>query len=94
MADLAALWQAHRQAALPDVPSEIKGELWVLDEVMSGCIAYFLEMGSGLEPARIGILEDCRMDLRRMLPELDGQAAIYFNRLETLAALILQAQEP
>ena len=93
MTDVVVLWQTHRQAALPDVPAEIKGELWVLDEVMSGCITYFLGTGSGLDPARVGILEDCRMDLRRLLPYLEGQAAIYFGRLETLAALVLRAQQ-
>jgi hypothetical protein len=92
MTDVVALWQTHRQAALPEVPWELKGELWVLDEVISGCLAYALETGGTLEPNRIGILEDCRQDLRRMLPQLDGLAVTYFSRLETLAALVLEHQ--
>jgi hypothetical protein len=34
--DILSLWHAHRQAALPDVPRESMGELWVLDEVIAG----------------------------------------------------------
>src|SRR2546425_4571679 len=34
--DILSLWHAHRQAALPDVPRESMGELWVLDEVIGG----------------------------------------------------------
>lgn len=84
------LWHTHRQAALPDVPSEKKGELWVLDEVVGGCLAHYLDAGRKLDAARVGILEDCRADLERLLPGLDEPAALYFERLEILAGLILE----
>jgi len=83
------LWQAHRHDGLPDVPQETKGELWVLDEVMGGCVEFYLNAGRVLDQSRAGILHDCREDLARILPVLDGQALRYFSRLDTLAGLLL-----
>jgi hypothetical protein len=89
--ELTVLWGRHQQEALPEVPATSKGELWVLDEVVGGCIAYFLERGPALDSRRIGILEDCRADLERLIPDLEGQALNYFRRLGTLAQLVLTA---
>jgi hypothetical protein len=89
---IATLWQAHRQASLPDVPSESKGELWVLDEVIGGCVAYYLDAGKRLDAARVAILEDCLADLERLMPGLDEMAAAYFGRLGMLAGLVLEGQ--
>jgi hypothetical protein len=86
------LWHTHRQAALPDVPLESKGELWVLDEVVGGCVAYYLDTGRRLDAARVVILEDCLADLERLLPGLDETAAVYFGRLGILAGLVLEGQ--
>ncbi len=88
-----ALWQAHRQAALPEVPRESMGELWVLDEVIGGCVTYYLDAGRTLDPPRIAILEDCRAELERLLPDLEEAATSYFSRLETLAGLLIQASQ-
>ena len=94
MADeLTTLWQTHQQEALPEVPVTCKGELWVLDEVIGGCVAYYLEDGRALDSRRLGILRDCRADLDRLLPELEGPAIDYFSRLEALAQLILHASD-
>lgn len=86
------LWHTHRQAPLPDVPQESKGELWVLDEVVGGCVAHYLDAGRKLDAARAAILEDCLADLRRLLPGLDETAVLYFERLGTLAGLVLEGQ--
>src|SRR5437016_7078947 len=87
------LWHAHRQAALPDVPRERMGELWVLDEVIGGCVNFYLQAGGALDAPRKAILEDCRADLERLLPDLEETAASYFSRLEALARLLIQANE-
>jgi len=92
--DLALLWRAHQEDPLPDVPSESKGELWVLDEVIGGCIAYYFASGQTIDTSRLRILEDCRADLQRLLPELEGQAVSYFGRLGELADLLLRAGNP
>jgi hypothetical protein len=88
---LVALWERHQQEALPEVPALSKGELWVLDEVIGGCISYYLDAGRTLDMQRLDILRDCRADLDRLLPELEGQALEYFRRLGTLAELVLSS---
>ncbi len=64
--DILALWRAHRDAMLPEVPRERMGELWVLDEVIGGCVTYYLDAGGTLDTPRVVILEDCRTDLERV----------------------------
>ena len=91
--ELITLWQKHQMEALPEVPASCKGELWVLDEVIGGCVAYYLEDGRALDSRRVSILRDCRADLDRLLPELEGPAIDYFTRLEALARLILHAND-
>src|SRR5713226_1880975 len=65
--DILSLWHAHRQAALPDVPRESMGELWVLDEVIGGCVNFYLQAGGAPDAPRKAMLEDCRADLARLL---------------------------
>ena len=89
--ELAVLWKKHQQEALPAVPPTIKGELWVLDEVIGGCIAHYLEGDLALDSGRTAILVDCRADLDRLLPDLEGPAVDYFHRLGILAELVLSA---
>jgi hypothetical protein len=91
--DILALWRAHRDAMLPEVPRERMGELWVLDEVIGGCVTYYLDAGEALDTPRVVILEDCRTDLERLLPDLEEAAASYFSRLRTLAGLLIQASQ-
>lgn len=87
--EIIRLWRAHQEEGLPDVPPEAKGELWVLDEVIGGCIAHYLASGETLDSSRLNVLEDCRADLKRLLPGLEGGATTYFSRLGSLADLIL-----
>jgi len=89
--ELAVLWKRHQQEALPAVPPMFKGELWVLDEVIGGCIAHYLEGDLALDSGRTAILLDCRADLDRLLPALEGPAVDYFHRLGILAELVLSA---
>lgn len=91
--DILTLWGLHRQAELPDVPRDAKGELWVLDEVIGGCVSFYLGAGGTLDPPRVAILEDCRVDLERLMPELEEAAAAYFGRLGLLARLLLEAMK-
>ena len=88
--DILTLWWAHREAELPDVPREAMGELLVLDEVIGGCVAFYLSAGGALDPPRIAILEDCRTDLARLMPDLEEAAASYFSRLGRLAGLLIE----
>ncbi len=91
--DILTLWRAHRGAELPDVPRETRGELWVLDEVIGGCVAFYLSGGGTLDPPRVAILEDCRADLERLMPDLEEAAASYFGRLGMLAGLLIETSK-
>ncbi len=94
MADeVLTLWRTHQQAELPAVPRDCMGELWVLDEVIGGCVAFYLDAGGTLDPPRVAILEDCLADLNRLLPYLDEAAASYFSRLGVLAGLLIETSK-
>jgi len=64
-----------------------------LDTVISGCVTYYLESEDGLDPQRIDMLESCLGDLNGLLPELADDASEYFERLRTLASLLLEAHQ-
>jgi hypothetical protein len=91
--DILALWRAHQQAELPAVPRDCMGELWVLDEVIGGCVAFYLDAGGTLDPPRVAILEDCRSDLARLMPDLEEAAVSYFSRLGMLAGLLIETSK-
>src|SRR5256885_17156595 len=91
--DILSLWHAHRQAALPDVPRESMGELWVLDEVIGGCVNFYLQAGGALDAPGKAILGACRGGLERVLPDLEEKAAAHFCRLEALDGLRIQAYQ-
>lgn len=61
-----------------------------LDTVISGCVTYYLESEDGIDSQRIDILESCLGDLNGLLPELADDAREYFERLRTLASLLLE----
>lgn len=63
----------------------------MLDEVIGGCIAYYLDDGRTLDSQRTSILQDCQADLDRLFPDLEGPAVHYFGRLGILAELVLRA---
>lgn len=90
MNDILALWQVHRDAGWPSFSDSNQGELMTLDTVISGCVTYYLSE-SGLDPQRVRILEDCLTDLDSLLPELEGAVAEYFQRLQNLGRLLLEA---
>ncbi|MEK6618992.1 MAG: hypothetical protein AAB093_07335 [Nitrospirota bacterium] len=90
MNDIVSLWQVHRDAGWPKFTDPNEGELMTLDAVISGCVTYYLESEDGLDPQRVEILESCLADLNGLLPELADEAGQYFERLRTLATLLLE----
>lgn len=89
MTDIHELWQVHRDAGWPAFSDPKQGELMTLDTVISGCVTYYLDSEEGLDPQRIGILEDCLADLDGLLPDLAEDVAPYFERVRLLARLLL-----
>lgn len=92
MNPIAALWEVHREAGWPTFSAPSEGQLMTLDTVISGCVTYFLDSTEGLDPQRVEILEDCVADLDALLPDVPAEASGYFERLRTLAGLVLDAQ--
>ncbi len=92
MNPIAALWELHRNAGWPAFSTPSEGQLMTLDTVISGCVTYFLDSTEGLDQQRVEILEDCLADLDRLLPDVPEEASGYFERLRTLAGLVLDAQ--
>ena len=90
MNDIVSHWQVHRDAGWPKFTDPNEGELMTLDAVISGCVTYYLESEDGLDPQRVEILESCLADLNGLLPELADEAGQYFERLRTLATLLLE----
>ncbi|WP_447975356.1 hypothetical protein [Nitrospira sp. Kam-Ns4a] len=91
MDSIAALWEVHRNAGWPIFTTTSEGELMTLDTVISGCATYFLDSADGLDRQRIEILADCLADLDTLLPDIPEEAVGYFERLRTLASLVLDA---
>jgi hypothetical protein len=84
-----SLWETHKAERWPQVESQLEGPLMTLDTVISGCVVYFLDSPEGLDPRRIGIIEDCVADLDNLTDELDEDCQPYFQRLRQLGALLI-----
>jgi hypothetical protein len=65
--------------------------LMTLDTVISGCVTYYLDAEGGLDPQRVTMLEGCLADLDDLLPGLTDEPREYFQRLRSLAHLLLDA---
>lgn len=92
MSPIVMLWEVHRDAGWPVFSSPDEGRLMTLDTVISGCATYFLDNPEGLDAQRQAILEDCLADLDELLPTIPEEASAYFERLRTLAGLLLVAR--
>ena len=88
---LVALWEVHRDAGWPKIEDGHEGELMTLDTVISGCMVFFLDSEEGLDPQRVDILEGCLADLDNLLPDMPDEWSGYFERLRTLAGLLVKA---
>ncbi len=91
MSDITSLWDTHREADWPEFDSPHVGELMTVDTVLSGAVVYFLDHPEGLDSQRIQIVEGCLEELNDLLPDLSEEPLEYFERLKTLASLMLSA---
>jgi hypothetical protein len=88
---LMALWEVHRDAGWPKIRNGHEGELMTLDTVISGCMVFFLDSEERLDPQRVDILEGCLADLDSLIPDMPDEWSGYFERLRTLAGLLVKA---
>lgn len=90
---IASLWEAHSQTQWPQFSSSNEGQLMTLDTVIGGCVVYYLDGETELDPQRVSILEDCIVDLDTLLDELTDDSRMYFERARQLARLLIEAQQ-
>jgi hypothetical protein len=88
--ELISLREIHQKAGWPTGLGPHEGELMTLDTVISGCVRYYFSEDA-LDPQRMEILESCKNDLEVLLPDLEGEARNYFDRLQALACFLLDA---
>ena len=87
------LWQEHKRERFPKGygGEEIEGiDLALLDGDIAGCVDSFITKRS-LDLFRTSILGLCYRDCSVVARGLDGEAKVYFLRLEKLAKLVLES---
>lgn len=91
---LAELWIAHSQTRFPKGygGKSINGVcVSYLDVNLDGCIStYMAREANSLDLNRYLVLQKAKLDLEDILPDLNDEAFIYFQRLHTLCCLVLK----
>ncbi len=87
---LRARWAEFTEAARPDGLQDIDEEVDVelLVDSASDCIESYLATGL-LSARENGALRACSVELKRILPTVDGEAADYLRQLADFAAQIM-----
>ncbi len=83
------IWQIHQSAGWPEGLGNDEGQLMTLDTVIGGCLTYYFEEHHLDEP-RVEILRDCLGELELIVQDLSEGNQAYFNRLQLMAATLLQ----
>jgi hypothetical protein len=85
-------WQAFKQRPFPEgfAGREIGGvDLATVDSGAAGCITAFIDNGS-LDSSQMEVLTRSMLNLRRALPELEGDPMLYFEELMALIEGVLR----
>jgi hypothetical protein len=94
MATVAQLWTAHSQAAFPGRlwGADVAGvEMVLLDADVAGCVSTWLHDRGILDGQQWDHLAICEQRLIRILPELEGFEAEYYQRLLDMTILLLES---
>ncbi|MBM0278075.1 hypothetical protein [Micromonospora tarensis] len=89
---VAELWAAHREAAFPARlrAVDIAGVgMVMLDADAAGCISTWLVNGGDLDDWWWDVLAAREQDLARVVPQLAGYEASYYQRLLDMTVLVL-----
>ena len=90
--EILELWKQHSSAALPNDYNGKKLnkiDLSLLDAEIAGCIHMYVNQGT-LEFRHLETLSNRLIDLNSIVLLLNNEEMVYFNRLRTLADLVLQ----
>jgi hypothetical protein len=91
MTAVAQLWKAHRDAAFPARlrSTDVAGiEMVLLDADVAGCVSAWLDNGD-MDDRRRECLVNRERDLARVVPELSGYEASYYQRLLDMTVMVL-----
>lgn len=86
------LWRRHCKAAFPDRLRSVEIadiDMVMLDADVAGCICTWLDHGGSIDGRRRDVLAACERQLARVVPELSGYEAEYYERLLDMTVLIL-----
>ena len=87
------MWQEHSASSIPKGygGKEINGiDLALLDAEIAGCIHMYVHNSRELDQRHVEILRKSLTDLNTIVLLLNSEELIYFNRLRSLAILVLQ----
>ena len=90
--EILELWKQHSSATFPKGHgrTELHGiDLDLLDAEIAGCIQMYVNHGT-LEYRHLATLSNRLIDLNTIVLLLSREELVYFNRLRTLADLVLQ----
>jgi hypothetical protein len=88
------LWEEHLAAQFPAGyrGEEIAGvDMVLLDAEIAGCISSYLRSRGKLDADRLRITRTCRLHLDQVIPQLNGEAQRYYERLRILSDLVTQS---
>ncbi|GAB2814352.1 hypothetical protein GCM10027176_18680 [Actinoallomurus bryophytorum] len=89
--EVAVLWAEHLGAPWPDGlywVDDRDGDMAETDGAMAGCVSNYVKSRGAVSEERSRILKEGARDLRRMLPRLRDEGAVYVRRLIRMAELI------
>ena len=94
MQSVGKAWKEHLAAPFPVScrgDSDVMGiDIVYLDSCAAGCIQTFIACNGHLDRERISLLKECRRDFAIVAPVLEGDARVYFHRLEVLVLDVLR----
>jgi hypothetical protein len=85
------LWSVHAKEAFPVrlTSVDVLGiEMAMLDADIAGCVSAWLHHDGLIDDRRWNVLAARERQLSRVLPELSGEEATYFRRLNDMVILI------
>jgi hypothetical protein len=89
---IVSLWKEHNESSFP-IKLKCKDfngiDFITLDSTIAGCISTFIKNGN-LNNQKTAILGMCYRDTNYVIPFLEKEEAIYFERLEKLSKIILK----
>lgn len=94
--EIARLWQQHATAVFPDgyAGRQINGlDLPLLEAEIAGLIRIYMHTGMKLDTRQVKNLRERLIDLNTIILLMEHEELTYFDRLRTLANLVLQEIE-